>query len=204
MSTGTRRERERATVRESMVAVALALLEREGAAALTVRRVAGEVEYTAPVVYQHFANKQALLLALVEVGYERLRERMAAAARTATTTDDRLLAPTGAYVRFAGDNPHLYALMNNTAVDPHDRFRAAAPITRLVVDLMTGWAAEHGVVLASPVEACEVAWGTLYGIASLGQLDTIGFDRAAHLADRALRALMLTWRTHPDGDYPAA
>ncbi|MFI6282331.1 TetR/AcrR family transcriptional regulator [Streptomyces sp. NPDC050988] len=202
MSAGTRRERERAKVRDSLVQVALTVLEREGTAAVTVRRVAGEVEYTAPVVYQHFANKEALLLALVEVGYARLHTRMATAAGNAVTADDRVLDTGRAYVTFAAVHPHLYRLMNGADVDAHDRFRAAAPVVRLVEDLMTNWAGAHDIVLADPTETCEITWATLYGIAGLGNLDTVGHARAAHLADRALRALLLSWRTHPDGDYP--
>ena len=202
MSVGTRRERERAKIRDSLVQVALTVLEHEGTAAVTVRRVAGEVEYTAPVVYQHFANKEALLLALVEVGYARLHARMAAAAENAVAADGRILDTGRAYVEFAAVHPHLYQLMNSADVDAHGRFRAATPVVRLVEDLMTNWAGAHGIVLADPTETCEVAWATLYGIAGLGKLDTVGYARAAHLADRALRALLLSWRTHPDGDYP--
>jgi AcrR family transcriptional regulator len=195
MSTTTRRERDRASARRRLVRVALRILEREGPAALTIRRVATEVEYTAPVVYQHFAGKEALLLALVEVGYQRLHARMSSAADAAETGDARVLATARAYVEFAGDSPHLYQLMHTTAVDAGERFRAATPVTELTVRLLTEWAAELDVAVADPMETCEVVWGTLHGIANLGLLDTIGPARATHLADRAVRALLLAWRT---------
>ncbi|GGK71636.1 TetR family transcriptional regulator [Sphaerisporangium melleum] len=199
MSTSTRRERERANARSRLIAVASEILEREGVSALTVRRIAGEVEYTAPVVYQHFTGKGALLLALVEAGYERLHAQMASVAGRAVTVDDRVLDTGRAYVAFAGANPHLYQLMNDATVDADDRFRAAEPVTRLVLDLLTGWAAAHRVPMTDPMEIAEVAWGTMHGMASLGQIGTIGFPRAARLADQALRALLLAWRT--DGEH---
>ena len=40
------------------------------AAALTIRRIAADVEYMAPIVYQHFANRDALVLELVTHGYD--------------------------------------------------------------------------------------------------------------------------------------
>ncbi|MCE3613272.1 TetR/AcrR family transcriptional regulator, partial [Escherichia coli] len=65
MTANTRRERARESNRSRILDAALQVLESEGASALTIRRVAGDVEYTAPVVYQHFAGKEALLLALI-------------------------------------------------------------------------------------------------------------------------------------------
>lgn len=194
MSTSTRRERDRAAVRDRIVTVALAILEREGATALTIRRIAGEVEYTAPVVYQHFVNKDALLVALVRLGFGRLRTRMADAAEAAATIEERVLDTGRAYLAFAGDTPHLYELMNNTAVDAHERARAATPVTELVVEIITAWAAECEVTLADPMETCELVWGTMHGMANLGLLGTIGFPRATYLAEQALRALLLAWR----------
>jgi hypothetical protein len=85
--------------------------------------------------------------------------------------------------------------MNNTAVDAEKRFQASAPVIQITLAIMADWAEEQGVDLGDPMEACEVVWGTMYGMASLGQIGTIGFPRAAHLADRALRALMLAWRS---------
>ena len=199
MATSTRRERERAAVRDRIVAVALTILEEEGAAALTVRRIAGAVEYTAPVVYQHFANKDALLLAVIEVGHERLRGRLVAAAAAGGTATDRILDAGRAYLAFAGDSPHLYQLMNNTAVDARERYRAALPVTELVMTLFGEWAAENGVTGADPNEACDVVWGVMFGIASLSLVETVGPARAAHLGARALRALLLAWRTDPGG-----
>lgn len=199
MPLSTRRARERAHTCDRLIAVALRILESEGIGALTIRRIAGEVEYTAPVVYQHFANKDALLLAVVEVGHERLHARIAAAAERATTTDGRLYDTARAYVTFACDSPHLYQLMNSASVDARARGRAVRPVAQLATDILTSWAAEADVTLADPVEAREIVWAALHGIAGLGQLDTIGLPRAADLAERAVLALTLGWRAQSEG-----
>lgn len=69
MSTSTRRARERASTRNRIIDAALHVLETDGASALTIRRIATDIEYSAPVVYQHFANKDALVLELVAYGH---------------------------------------------------------------------------------------------------------------------------------------
>ena len=50
--------------RESVVQVALRLLNEEGAEGLSLRRLAGDLHVQAPALYWHFANKQALLDAM--------------------------------------------------------------------------------------------------------------------------------------------
>ena len=49
---------------ESVVQVALRLLNEEGAEGLSLRRLASELHVQAPALYWHFANKQALLDAM--------------------------------------------------------------------------------------------------------------------------------------------
>ncbi|GAB7039462.1 TetR/AcrR family transcriptional regulator [Catenuloplanes niger JCM 9533] len=185
-----RRERERSNVRDRIVAAALEILESEGAAALTVRRVAAEVEYTPPIVYQHFDGKDGLLLALVEHGYHELHREMSAAM---PATGDRLLHGAEAYLRYAGAHPHLYQAMNNTLLDAAARRRAAGPLIALAYRALADWSATHAVPLETE-EACEIVWGTLHGMASLGQLGTIGPDRAVRLGRQAVEAVLRGWR----------
>ncbi|GAA2845987.1 hypothetical protein Acy02nite_47720 [Actinoplanes cyaneus] len=194
MSTGTRRARERASTRERIIEAGLRVLESEGISALTIRRIATDVEYAAPIVYQHFANKDALVLELAAHGYRMMLAELEQTAQE-PDIDRRMMQLALEYVRFAGEHPHLYQVMNGPAVDAEDRRRAAAAAIAVLEELLTAWSAAHDVVLADVEEACDIVWGTLYGIASLGYLDTIGNERAGRLAQQALRTLLRGWRT---------
>ncbi|MBL7260120.1 TetR/AcrR family transcriptional regulator [Paractinoplanes lichenicola] len=196
MPTNARRARERANTRNAIVEAALAVLENEGAAALTIRRIANDVEYTAPIVYQYFAGKDALVLELIEHGYRLL---MADLSRLADEPDidQRVIRIARAYVRFANEHPHLYQAMNDATVGADARRKAAAPAIGLVVELLTAWSQTHGVPLTAPDEACEIVWGALYGIASLGSLDSFSSDRTERLAEQALTAILQGWRAGP-------
>ncbi|WP_378268321.1 TetR/AcrR family transcriptional regulator [Amycolatopsis pigmentata] len=199
MATSTRRARERASTRRRIIEAALRILEAEGATALTIRRIATDVEYSAPVVYQHFANKDALVLELVAHGHRLMLAESRRAAEE-PDVDRRVLRVAAECIRFAGEHPHLYQVMNSPEVDADERLRAAEPAIAFVEELLTAWAKAHEVVLADPHEACEVLWGTLYGIASLGFLGTVGHERAGRLAEQALRAILLGWRTEAPGN----
>jgi AcrR family transcriptional regulator len=203
MSTSTRRARERANTRERILEAALHVLETEGVAALTMRRIATDVEYSAPVVYQHFANKEALVLELAAHGHRLMLTEFDQAAQE-PDTDQRMMRIASEYVRFASEHPHLYQVMNDPVVDADERRRVAEPAIDVLKELLTTWSTAHDVVLADPNQACEILWGTLYGIASLSHIGTVGNDRARNLAQQALRAILLGWRTEAANGRPAS
>jgi AcrR family transcriptional regulator len=192
--TDERRERDRAATRSRIVDTALGVLEGEGAAALTMRRIAADMEYTAPIVYQHFANKDALVRELVEHGHRVLVADLEGA-QVEGDPDERLLHAAVEYVRFAGRHPHLYAAMNGTLLDAGQRRAAAEPAYLLLQDLLRAWSESRGVDLHDGSDACDIVWGILHGMASLGRLDTFSDERAQRLASEALRTVLRGWRS---------
>ena len=193
-STPSRRTRVRAETRERILETASRILETDGAAALTMRRVAGDMDYTAPVVYQHFAGKDALVQELIAQGFRSMVAEFEPVLSEADV-DRRVLGVAAAYVRFAGQHPHLYGAMNGTVVRADARRAAAEPTFEVVLDLMASWSDVHGVELVDRAEACEILWGTLAGMASIGYLDTIGNERAQRLAQEAVSAILRGWRS---------
>ena len=64
-----RKLRQREEVRASILAAASKLVEKEGWQALSIRKIADAIEYSAPVIYDHFENKDALLLEFTKRGF---------------------------------------------------------------------------------------------------------------------------------------
>ena len=194
MTTTTRRERQRQANRDGILRAALSIAERDGWPAVTIRKIADEIEYTSPIIYQHFDNKEAALQAVMEGGYGELE----AALRRAMTSADpeaRLLELSRAYLRFARDHRHVYELMHGlggVSLDPRARGAAAAGVVTLTTGAVGAWAdLRHAHI--DPSGASETAWGVLHGMASLGLLPDIGFERAEQLAIDALKALLRSW-----------
>ncbi|HEY0838380.1 MAG TPA: WHG domain-containing protein [Azospirillum sp.] len=91
---------------------AVRLLQTHRAEELTMAVVAGAVGCRAPALYNHFRNRDALLRAVHDAGFERLyAEKLAVAARTDGDAFARLREGGVAYVAFAIENPALYRLM---------------------------------------------------------------------------------------------
>ncbi|ABS04077.1 TetR/AcrR family transcriptional regulator [Kineococcus radiotolerans] len=192
MPSSERRARERADVRERIIAAAMKILMAEGTAALTMRRVASDMDYTAPVIYQHFANKDALIAEVVRQGYDELVGRLDAV-QHAPDIDARLAGMAAEYLHFASENEHLFEAMNGTALSADERRAAAQSVIGVMWNLVDEWAQRHRVELEID-EACDIIWGTLYGVATLGRLGTFGEDRARRLGVQALDLLLRGWR----------
>lgn len=128
------------------------LLEEEGPASLTMRRLAERVGIRAPSLYKHFPDKAALEAAVIATGLEDAAAAFEAAVDAAT---DPLSALAATYRRFALDHPHLYRLMN-TGPLPREHLppgledRTAAPLLRVAGTQARAraiWAFAHGMVL---------------------------------------------------------
>ena len=60
--------------RDDIVAAALELVEREGPAALTMRRLATELDVGTPTIYWHIANRDELISEVIRLQSTRLAE----------------------------------------------------------------------------------------------------------------------------------
>jgi AcrR family transcriptional regulator len=193
--TMTRRERQKQANREGILTAALEIGTHEGWQEVTIRRLAERIEYTSPIIYQHFDNKEAVLNELVKRGFKELETHLRKA-ETIADPDERLLALSHLYLGFARDHSSLYALINGiggVTIDGKVRHEAASGVIAVATALVQGWAHQRGVKLADPLAACETAWGVLHGMATLGMLQNIGFERAEQLALKAALALMKSW-----------
>jgi AcrR family transcriptional regulator len=86
------------------------ILSAEGAAALTLRRLATATGTSTMAVYTLFGDKQGLLSAMYREGYRRLGAVLEAVKPTGAPLDD-LINLGIAYRKAALANPHLYDLM---------------------------------------------------------------------------------------------
>src|SRR6218665_803265 len=55
--------------RINILNASLRIAIKEGWQSLSMRKIADAIEYTAPVIYEYFANKEAILLELTRRGY---------------------------------------------------------------------------------------------------------------------------------------
>jgi AcrR family transcriptional regulator len=95
--------------RDALLVAAGRILAEEGAAQLTMRRLAGEVGATTSAIYALFGSKQEVVRAMFREGFEHLT-RLEAEVDQAEPVE-RIRALAYAYRRAALDRPHLYQVM---------------------------------------------------------------------------------------------
>jgi AcrR family transcriptional regulator len=102
---------EPADLRQRILDTARALLDEQGAAALSLREVARRAGVTHQAPYHHFADRESILAELVAQGFDELARRLARAHATGGDTQTTLVASGTAYVVFALDHPGVFRVM---------------------------------------------------------------------------------------------
>jgi AcrR family transcriptional regulator len=97
--------------RMSILKAALHIAKEEGWEALSMRKIADAIDYTAPIIYEYFENKDALLYELTRTGYLILNGKLEEARDGHDTPEKQLEAMWVAYWNFAFLKKELYQLM---------------------------------------------------------------------------------------------
>ncbi len=164
MGVAERKGRDRAEREQRIIAAARAIAEDEGWSAVTIRRLAEEIEYSQPVLYAHFENRDAIVAAVALAGFRDLTSALQRAAQASTDRQDALGNVANAYLGFAREHPAQYEAMFTMPTG----LRFAEADTRS--ELKDGFAALAAVIAPSRSDgevATETFWATLHGLAEL-------------------------------------
>ena len=98
-------------LRPALVEAAIILLETQGAEHISLRGIARAVGVSQAAPYSHFKDKDALLAAVAEIGFQRLALHMADTATGERSARARLTKLVSGYLDFAKTHPALFHLM---------------------------------------------------------------------------------------------
>lgn len=99
---------------------ALALCDREGAQAITARRIAKEMDLSPMALYRHFKSMEHLQALVWNEGFARLSAELAQAYDAGGMGKTGLRRVFEVYIRFGVDNPGLYQLMFSAGPRPEE------------------------------------------------------------------------------------
>ncbi|HOW99439.1 MAG TPA: TetR/AcrR family transcriptional regulator [Deltaproteobacteria bacterium] len=98
-------------VRERILAEALSIVNEEGYARLSMRKLARRLGFTAKTIYNYYSNKDELyLMALIE-GFQALSREFQAAYGSSDDPVEKMRSVIRAYVRWGVENKHYYNIM---------------------------------------------------------------------------------------------
>ncbi|MGW2092591.1 TetR/AcrR family transcriptional regulator [Promicromonospora sukumoe] len=172
-------------LREELVEACVRLIEAEGIAAVSLRRVAREAGVSPGAPYHHFADRAALLSAISARGFELLtQDLLSAVGRPGTTSGgDEVSRTVAAYVAFARRQPGHFQVMFRPELSEPEKHPAVQEAGDAALQVLTDLVVRLGV--ADPHALGLTLWATGHGLAALA-LDGL-------LAQKAE-----AWDTDPD------
>jgi AcrR family transcriptional regulator len=193
-----RREREREELRQSILVAARRIALEEGWQALTMRKVADLIEYSAPTIYEYFENKEAILYELMRAGFHILHSRVRAAYDSSDDSQERLLRVSTAYCEFAWEHTELHHVMHGTS-GAHCSIEQMPPELPPLAETMletvrSALGAREGDTRDFHA-ALDIYRGILHGLVTLALEGTLhgGRERARELVSRAVLDWQAAW-----------
>ncbi len=150
--------------RNALLAAAEELLEKVGAAGLSLRQVAEQAGLSRQAPYNHFEDKEALLAELVRRAFDKLAASLAAVGEP--QAEMALGRAADAYIRFAQQAPALFRLMFSRELVDLSRFPTTAQAAATAFDQLVRIVA----AFAPPERVKELslaAWSLVHGYATL-------------------------------------
>jgi AcrR family transcriptional regulator len=170
----------RLTTSERIARAARRLLEREGSAAVSMRRVADAVGITPMAIYRHFPNREALLHQVTTDSFNAIAQDWSGKA-TDADVGKQLLRMHEAYLDYALAQPHVFdhafGVSRPDARRFPDDFRARrSPTATLVADALSDGMRE-GVLRKDDVWDVGMAlWAQAHGLICLYRAGRFSYD----------------------------
>jgi AcrR family transcriptional regulator len=194
MGSKERIQRVKEETRVNILDAALEIVNEDGWQALSMRKIADKIEYTAPIIYEYFANKEGILIELTRKGHIILLRKFKEAKLKNNTPEAQLTAIWLAYWDFAFENKPLYKLMfgvNTNCCETTKAFAEAAAATTIVLDLIAEIMTDNPPSKELVDRKYFTFWSLIHGLISINLVDK-GTDDAMnqHILKDAIQSII--------------
>lgn len=168
-----RRQRQKEEVKASILQAAWAIVEADGWQALSIRKVADAIEYSVPVIYDHFENKEAILAEFTRRGFRLLTEQIGQAIATTKSPEKQIEAIAGAYWAFAFGHKEYYQLMYGLGMPGCEAVNGISELKEfvgLVAQPITALIEKSGNKKAAVHLKVHSFWSMLHGLISINMM----------------------------------
>ena len=159
------------SLRPTLIDAAVTLIARKGPEGFSLREVARRARVSEAAPYWHFADREALLAAVAERGFEEMAKGMMEIWSRETEPEARFRALGIGYVRFALAHPSYLRVMFGSEVPDkaeHPALKAAGERTfTLLIQAIAECQAVGRVRAGDPEVLAVAAWSIVHGLAAL-------------------------------------
>lgn len=192
-----RRERHKQELRQRIIAATKDIATREGWQGITIRKVAEQIEYSPPTIYEYFENKEALLFQLLKDGFHELYFDLEKAKEQGSsgTPQQTLYGMARTYWAFAFREPQLYGIMHGLGGVSFGTPDTPEEPVRVFLILRDTISACINIETKDLDGEVDLFWSNLHGMISLtlqGRMKG-GQERAETLVGRLVELYVKAW-----------
>jgi AcrR family transcriptional regulator len=168
-----RKLRQKEEVRASILDTAWEMVVTEGWQSFSIRKVADAIEYSVPVIYSHFENKDAIMLEFNRKGFQLLAEALAKAKMGKDKPADQIRAMGRAYWDFAFENKEYYQLMYGLGIPTCATAKmipALTDLTEVIISSIVAMVEPGKKPTFDPWLKYQSFWSMLHGLVSINMV----------------------------------
>lgn len=173
MGIAERKIRQKEEVRSSILIAAWKVVEADGWQSLSIRKIAEAIEYSVPVIYDHFANKEAIMLEFTRQGFQRLNEDLLKARDGFSTPEQQVEAMAYAYWKFAFTQKEYYQLMYGLGMPTCETVKQIPELnsfTQLILEPIKALIEGSKHTETDPYLKLHTFWSLLHGLISINMM----------------------------------
>jgi AcrR family transcriptional regulator len=173
MGIAERKLRQKEEIRASILTAAWKMVEAEGWQALSIRKIAEAIEYSVPVIYDHFENKEAILLEFTRRGFRLLNTELETARDQFPNPEQQIEAMAYAYWNFAFKQKEYYQLMYGLGMPGCEAVKQISELktfTELILEPLRNLISKSRKQEADAFLKLHTLWSTLHGLISINMM----------------------------------
>lgn len=166
--------REKGDIRARILATAWQMVKEEGWPSLSIRKIAEAVEYSVPVIYDHFENKDAIVFEFARQGFLLLSKNIEKAIEKSDDPAQQVREIADAYWKFASKHKEYYQLMYGVGMagcEIEKCFPERADFRSTVMKPINALIAKGNQPDANPFMKYFTFWSILHGLVSIKSLN---------------------------------
>ena len=160
-------------VREAILSAAKTIVLKEGWQAVSIRKIADAINYSLPVVYNHFENKDAILEEFVKQGFNMLSDVLTATKSKSLEPAEQLTAMSIAYFQFAFNQREYYQMMFGLGMPSCERVNQITEIGNFGTILISAIQnlSDPTMVKEKTILKFHTLWSILHGLSSINMVN---------------------------------
>lgn len=193
-----RKEREKEEMREDILKAARKLINSEGVEGVTVRKIAGIIEYSPAIIYHYFKNKEEIVERLIAEDYGKIIKSLSDLQTSGKTPEEKLRASAVSYISLAveiGDSYKSIMLNNSPTVLAYTSvLHKGAAAEQSSIAMLCRVLREFPALTDHDdleIEAtAQIIWSTAFGLSLRLIVESVDEEQRWRLIDQAVKLIL--------------